>query len=361
MKKLASIVMAAIMAVSMAGCATSTAKPASSAAAPAAAPAAPAAPAAEANGTTYAKRTIKVSTSGNDQGIDALSAKYFGDLVNQKSGGAITVEVYPNCQLAGGDMSKLIELLVAGGNYEMMVGSGSVLGNVDEQFLTHTIPFLFGSYDEAASYLDGTGGEYYAKMMADKGMVYMAGEYNGLRQLTTKDKVVTKPEDLKAMRIRVPSGEVYMKTLTDMGADPVAMNWSEVFTALQQGTLDGHENGYQTINSANIQEVQKCMTEWNWSFDGYWFVANQKDWNKLDADTQELLMECSKEAALWGRNYLVEQEKEIKEKFKSEYGVTITELSDDQLQAFKAAARPAQEYFIDKFGEEVCAAWGLKK
>lgn len=357
MKKLASVAMAAVMAVSMAGCVSSA--PASSAAPAASAPAA-SAPAAEANGVSYQKRTIKVSTSGNDQGIDALAAKQFGEMVNAKSGGAITVEVYPNCQLAGGDMSKLIELLVTGGNYEMMVGSGSVLGNVDEKFLTHTIPFLFGSYDEAASYMDSTGGEYYSKLMAEKGMVYMAGEYNGLRQLTTKDKVVSKPEDLKAMRIRVPSGEVYMKTLTDMGADPVAMNWSEVFTALQQGTLDGHENGYQTINSANIQEVQKCMTEWNWSFDGYWFVANQKDWAKIDADTQALLMECAQEAALWGRNHLVEQEKEIKEKFKSEYGVTITELSADELQAFKDAARPAQEYFIEKFGAEACGAWGLK-
>ena len=308
----------------------------------------------------YAKRTIKISTSGNDQGIDALAAKHFGELVNEASGGAITVEVYPNCRLAGGDMSKLIELLIAGGNYEMMAGSGSVLGNVDAKFLTHTIPFLFESYDDAASYLDSTGGEYYAKLMAEKGMVYMAGEYNGLRQLTTGKKQITSPADLAGLRIRVPSGEVYMRTLTDMGADPVAMNWSETFTALQQGTLDGHENGYQTISSANIQEVQKYITEWNWSFDGYWFVANQKDWDKLDADTQALLMEKAQEAALWGRNKLVEDEKVIKQDFIDKYGVTITELTPEQRQAFVDAARPAQEYFIEKFGEEACAAWGLK-
>lgn len=308
----------------------------------------------------YEKRTIKISTSGQDQGIDALAAKHFGELVEEASGGQIKVEVYPNCQLAGGDMAKLIELLVVGGNYDMIVGSGSVLGNVDERFLTHTIPFLFSSYDEAASYLDGTGGEFYAEMMKEYGIVYMAGEYNGLRQLTTKDKVVTKPDDLKTMRIRVPSGEVYMKTLTEFGADPVAMNWSETFTALQQGTLDGHENGYQTIASANIQEVQKCITEWNWSFDGYWLMASQKDWDTYSEATQQLLMEKAQEAMQWGRDKLVADEVEIKKDFVENYGVTITELTADELQAFVDIARPVQEYFIEKFGADVCAAWGLE-
>ena len=252
-----------------------------------------------------------------------------------------------------------IGMLVAGGNYEMIVGSGSVLGNVDEKFLTHSIPFLFESYDEAASYMDGTGGEYYTKLMAEKGIVYMSGMYNGLRQLTTQDVVVDSPEDLSGLRIRVPSGEVYMRTLTDMGGDPVAMNWSENFTALQQGTLDGHANGYQTIYSANIQEVQNCITVWNWSFDGYWFMANQKDWDKMDPAVQELLMEKAQEAAQWGRDKLVADEKQIKEDFIAS-GITITELTPEQHQAFVDAARPAQEYFMEKFGAEACTAWGLE-
>ena len=309
----------------------------------------------------YEKRTIKISTSGQDQGIDALTAKYFGELVEKASDGKIKVRVYPNCQLAGGDMSKLIELLVVGGNYDMMIGSGSVLGNVDMRFLTHSIPFMFNSYEEAASYMDGTGGEFYANLMKEKGMVYMAGMYNGLRQLTTKDKVVTSPEDLTTMRIRVPSGEVYMKAMTAFGADPVAMNWSETFTALQQGTLDGHENGYQTIASANIQEVQKCITEWNWSFDGYWLVANQRDWDKYSEATKKLLMEKAKEAAQWSRETMITEEAQIKKDFVEKYGVKITVLTPEQRQVFIDKARPVQDYFIDKFGTDVCAAWGLKK
>lgn len=355
-KFLAATMAAALAAVTMTGCVQQTTPTQTTAAAESAAESAGAA-----DGIDYPSRTIKISTSGADQGIDALTAKHFESLVEAASGGKIQVEVYPNSQLAGGDMSKLIELLVAGGNYDIVVGSGSVLGNVDEKFLTHTIPFLFNSYDEAASYLDGTGGEYYKKLMEEKNLVYLGAEYNGLRQLTTKDKVIKKPEDLKGLRIRVPSGEVYMKTLTDMGADPVAMNWSEVFTALQQGTLDGHENGYQTIASANIQEVQKNITEWNWSFDGYWMFAGKKAWDSYDDATKKLVEDKAIESCQWGREKLVTDEEQIRKDFQEKDGVTITQLTDEEHQAFVDAAKPAQEYFIDKFGEEACGAWGLTK
>lgn len=310
------------------------------------------------DGTGYPKLKLKISTSGTDQGIDAIAANYFAGIVEEASGGNIKITVYPNCQLAGGSMPKSIELLIAGGNYEMAVFSGSVLGNIDEKLLTHSIPFIFDSYKAASEKMDGTGGEYYTKLFKEKGLVYMSGMHNGLRQLTSNTPVVT-PEDLKGLKIRVPSGEVYMKTLGMFGADPVAMNWSEVFTALQQGTIDGHENGYQTIDSANIYEVQKYMTEWSWSYDGYWLMANQKDWATFDEATQKLLMEKAQDTAIYARKLLEDTEVELKQKFINS-GVTIAELTEAQRAAFIEAARPAHEYFIKKFGAEACKAWGLE-
>lgn len=347
MKRFFALLLTCALLLTVAGCGSSS----SGAPAPDGAPAG--------DGVTYEKLKLKISTSGTDLGIDALTAKYFAELVEEASGGNIQISVYPNCQLAGGSMPKSIELLVVGGNYEMAVFSGSVLGNIDERFLTHSVPFIFDSYDAASEKMDGTGGEYYAKLMQEKGLVYMSGLHNGLRQLTNGRVDVSKPEDLKGLKIRVPSGEVYMKTLSLFGADPVAMNWSEVFTALQQGTLDGHENGYQTIDSANIYEVQKHMTEWNWSYDGYWLMANQKDWDTFSDATAALLMEKAQEAALYGRQLLEETEIELKQKFKDS-GVTITELTPEERQRFIDVARPAQEYFIEKFGEEACSAWGLQ-
>lgn len=314
----------------------------------------------ESDSGDYEKLNLKLSTSGTNLGVDAITAQYFADAVKEASDGKIKIKVYPNCQLAGGSMAKSIELLIVGGNYELAVFSGSVLGNIDARFLTHSVPFIFSSYAEASAKMDSTGGEYYTNLMKEKGLVYLAGVHNGLRQLTNNKKEIRTPEELKGLKIRVPSGEVYMKTLREFGADPIAMNWSEVFTALQQGTIDGHENGYQTIDSAKIYEVQKHMTEWNWSYDGYWLMANSKDWSKFSEKTQKLLLEKAKEAQVYGRKYLEDAEKEIKKDFVENRGVTITELTPDELAAFKKAVRPVQEYFIEKFGDEAASAWGLK-
>ena len=357
MKRTLSLVLAIALTITvLAGCGIQSSK----------APAAPAAPAASAapaqsDGIKYEKQTIKLSTAGTELGIDSLAAKYMAEQVKAASGGQITINVFPSASLAGGTMAKMIEILIAGGAYELAICSGSVLGNINEKFLIHQIPFIFKDYDHAAKVMDATGGAYYTKLMEEKGLLYMGGMYNGMRQLSNSKLSITSPDQMKNLKIRIPSGEVYMKTMQAFGADAVAMTWTEVFTALQQKTLDGQENGYQTMFSNNIHEVNKFMTEWNWSFDGYWFVANQKEFAKFDAATQKLLKEKAMEAALWGRAKLVADEVQIKKDFKEKFGVTVTELTPEQHQKFVDAAKPAQLYFIDKFGAEDCAAWGLTK
>jgi C4-dicarboxylate transporter DctM subunit len=107
------------------------------------------------------------------------------------------------------------------------------------------------------------------------------------------------------------------------------MSWSEVFTSLQQGTVDGQENSYQTIDSGKVFEVQKYLTQWNYSYDGYFFLANTEAWNKFSDATKALLQEKALEAALWGRKYLEDSEGTLKKKFK-DAGMVITELNKDE-------------------------------
>lgn len=307
----------------------------------------------------YEKLELRLSTSGSDQDTDAITARHFAELVEEASGGNIKITVFPNSQLAGGSQPKNIEMLAMGGNFELAFFSGSVLGNIDERFLTHQIPFIFEDYATVNKYHDSTGGEFYAKMLEEKGLVYLDSHHNGFRQLTNSKHEVTKPEDLKGMKIRVPNGEVYIKTLGAFGADPVAMNWSEVFTALQQGTIDGHENSFKTIDASKIYEIQDYVTEWNWSYDGYWILSNQKDWNKFSDATKELLMEKAHEAATLSRKEFEEAEGGFKDKF-IESGTKVNTLTEEQRAEFVEIARPIQEYFIEKFGADVCSAWGLE-
>lgn len=344
MKKIFSLVMALVMALSLVACGDK------------------AEPGAENTGTEspYTKIELKCTAVSTEQGIDTLAAFHLAELLDEATDGVVKLEVFPNASLAGGSMAKCAEMLSAGGTFDMVPASGSTLSNLDNKFLVHQIPFIFGSYADVDDFLDGTGTEAYANLAAEKNIFLTGGFYNGLRQLTTGSKQVTKPEDLKNMKIRIPSGEVYMKTLAEFGCDPVAMAWSEVFTALQQNALDGHENGYQMIASNNIQEVQDYILEWNWSFDGFWFCWNADTWNKLNAATQELIVEKCAEASMWARENTLNAEAEIKQEF-IDKGIVITVPTADELNAFKEIAAPAQEYFIDYYGEELCAAWGLSK
>lgn len=306
----------------------------------------------------YNKLNLKICVATGETGIDYLTAQKFADLVSEASSGVVTATVYSNSQLTGGDMSKTIDVLLAGGTYELCTASGAVLSNVEEKFLAHQLPFMFDSYQAADAYLDSTGGDYYSQLMSDKGMTMLGLFHNGIKQITNSKRELHLPTDFAGLKIRVPSGEVAMKTFQTFGADPIAMNWSEVYTALQQGTVDGHDNGYMTISSASIQEVNKYITEANWQYECYALIANTKDFNSWNEDTQKLIQEKGEEATQWGRQYLEDAELQIKEDFK-EQGVIITELTDEERQAFVDATADVRAYFVNKYGEQACAAWGM--
>ena len=177
-----------------------------------------------ADAATYPKLKLRLGTSGTEQGVDAITANHFAKLVKEASGGNISITVFPNSQLAGGSMAKNVEMLITGGVFQLGVFSGSVLGNVDGRLFTHMLPFIFDSYASASKMMDTTGGAYYAKLLDEKGIVYMSGLHNGLRKITNKSLDISEPSQLKGLKIRVPSGEVQMRTGAACGADPVAMN-----------------------------------------------------------------------------------------------------------------------------------------
>lgn len=308
--------------------------------------------------SVYDDLNLKLTTAGTELSVETTSARKFAELVEEASDGKIKIEVFSGSQLAGGSQEKTIDLLMQGGSFELAAISGSVLVNIGEEFQTHMIPFAFESYDEAAKYLDGTGGEYYSKLMAEKGLVAMGIMHTGLRHFTNDKREIRTPDDFKNLKIRVPAGELFMETFRTLGADPVALGWGEVYTALQQGTVDGQENGYQSIRAAGLQDVQNYITEISWGYNAYWFVANSNDWNSWNTATQDLLMEKSIEAAKWGRNSTIEDEKQIKQDFLDK-GITITELTKEERQVFIDKVQPLRDYFIDKFGDEAARAWGL--
>ena len=303
----------------------------------------------------YQTIELTMAVNGTDNQIDARVGDYFAQLVSERSGGNVTVAVFPNDQLANGNASRGIEM-IASGSIDLAAYATCTLAVIDEKLPVATIPWIFDDYAQAREVIDTTGGEYYAQRLAMKGMTYLGSFHNGFRQITNSKHEVTDPSDMENLKIRVPGSVVYMGFFRALGADPTSMNWSEVFTAIQQGTIDGQENGVSITSTSKMQEVY--LTMWNYSYENDLFVANTEIWESLEPQTQELLQACAAEACEWGRDVLEEEETEILKEFEAA-GMTITYLTEEEQAAFDEAIAPFRAEMEAYFGPEACAAFGI--
>lgn len=307
----------------------------------------------------YQKIELTMAVNGTDTQMDSRVANYFADLVAERSGGNVTVVVFPNDQLAGGNASKGIEM-IAMGSVDLAAYATCTLAVIDKQLPVATLPWSFSSYQEAREVIDETGGAYYAERLEPKGLTYLGSFHNGFRQITNSKHPIEKPEDLKNLKIRVPGSEIYMGFFRTLGADPTSMNWSEVFTAIQQGTIDGQENGVSVTSSAKMAEIQDYLTMWNYSYENNLFIANTLIWDALEPQTRELLQSCALEACEWGRDTLEAEEEQLLEDFAAK-GMTITYLTEEQSAAFAEAIAGWKNGMIDQFGEYACGCFGITK
>ena len=311
----------------------------------------------EESSSDYQKVRLVMTANGTATGIESLTAKRFAQLVAEESGGNVQIEFYPNDELTGGNTNEAVKSLTEGavdlGSY--VSGTMSML---DPRLEVASIPWLFSSYQEARRIIDESGGDYYSKVLAEHGLIYLASTHNGMRQLTNNRNPVRTLEDLKGMRIRVLGGEVYRLFFSALGAEPVPLGWSELNIAIRQNYIDGQENGFSLMRSGRLDENQKYMTVWNYLYENYLFVASRKNFEKLEPKTQTLIREKIREACEWSRNYLEEDEQKLRQQFAND-GMEIIDLSPEELELFKQKVRPLREKLKKKYGAEACAAFHI--
>ncbi len=310
-------------------------------------------------GNGYQTIDLSMAVNGTNTQIDARVANYFAELVQEKSGGSVTISVFPNDELAGGNASRGIEMIASGG-VDLAAYATCTMAVIDEKLPVATIPWSFADYTEARNTIDETGGAYYAERLAQKGMTFLGSFHNGFRQISNSKREIHLPEDLKNLKIRVPGSVVYMGFFNALGADPTSMNWSEVFTAIQQGTIDGQENGVSITSSSKMYEVQDYLTMWNYSYENDLFIANTTTWESLNEKTRQLLQDCVTQACTWGRDTLEAEEQDTLKMFE-EKGMTITQLTDEERAAFAEAIADWKQSMFAYFGEDACKAFGMMK
>lgn len=295
---------------------------------------------------------IRMTYTQQPESISDLTSKEFQRLVAEKSGGKIKVEIYQNCGLSGGDLTKAIELVQAG-NIDIHACAPANIANYNPKFYAFWLPFLFDTSEDLINFCSNEKSRGEVEKWCNNLQMSMLGINNaGSRQISSNMEIRT-PEDLKGMNIRVPGANVFIDLYRNyFKANPTAMDFSEVYTALQQKTIDGQENPMGVFDSSKFAEVQQYVTLWDGVRDTNIWVISQKTLNKLSDENQEIIRSCASEALQWGNDYLAENEEKIIDKLEKN-GTIFIRLTPEEKDAFKAACVGMYDDYAKIIGQDV--------
>src|SRR5699024_9427769 len=232
-----------------------------------------------------AERTGEMTVTTSESSTWFIAAEKLADDIEEATDGRITIDVFSDEQLSGGDSGKTVELL-SKGNIDLTFNSTIIYSALDDRFGVASAPFLFEDLEDADEVFNGVGGEMLEEILSEKGVNALGYGENGLRHITTSKHPIEGPGDLQGLKIRVPGITMYTYLFKEFGSDPSTMTFSEVFTALQQGTIDGQENPIDVISSSKLNEVQDYITIWTYSYDPLVLGINNELFESLSEEDQ---------------------------------------------------------------------------
>ena len=241
-----------------------------------------------------------------------------------------------------------IEALQVGTLDLTMTSTGPVPNFVPEVAILD-IPFLFRDYAHARAVLDGPIGQDMLQKFPAKGIVALAWGENGFRHMTNNKRQVILPDDLKGLKMRTMENPVHMQAYKAFGIIPTPMAFTEVFTALQQGTVDGQENPLSVISAAKFDQVQKYMTLTGHVYSPALILMSKTVWDKLSAADKQAFLDAAKEAVKANRARIDDDERKAVADLRSK-GMVIVENVDKA--KFQVILVPTFADFGKKFGQE---------
>lgn len=301
------------------------------------------------------KVTLKMSVTTSDTSSWTLGANKFAELVKERTNGNVEIKVYPNEQLAGGSQGKGIEMLMSGAA-DFSYHSNIIYSIADEKFGVISMPWLIPDTATADEKLNGAGGEAINKLLLEKGIVGLGFGENGFRQITNNKRPIVAPEDMTGLKLRIPGIKMFISLYKALGADPISMNFGEVFTALQQKTIDGQENPTDVINSSKINEVQKYMTVWNYSYDSIILGMNKARFDSFDKATQDILIQAGKEACEYQKGINRELSAQQTADFAAK-GMEVTVLTPEQMKPFAEKVQSVYAEYEPIMGKDLIDAF----
>ncbi|BBH33207.1 MULTISPECIES: TRAP transporter substrate-binding protein [Pseudomonas] len=286
------------------------------------------------------ERTLRFAFQNVKEHPQGQGAQKFADLLGEKSGGKIKVRLFPGGTL-GGDVQTVSAL--QGGTLDITVLNSGILAAQAPDYAMLDFPFLFNNVEEAHAVIDGPVGQKLAAQLDSKGLVGLGYWDLGFRNLTNSKHPVTRLEDMQGLKIRVIQSPIYLETFSALGANPVPMAFPEVYTGLEQHTIDGQENPFTVIEGNKFYEVQKYLSVTGHIFNPQSLIISQKTWSRLNDDEKAMIRAAAAEAQTFQREVTAASMDKAKATLAA--AMTVNEISPAEKDRLRERVKPV----VDKF------------
>lgn len=297
-------------------------------------------------GGVQAQTVLKIGYATTLASHYGVGTTVFCDEMEKGTQGRYTCQQFPNAALGGErEMIESVQL----GTLDLVNTSTGPLGNFVPETRIVDIPFLFRDYDHARKVMDGEIGQDLLKKMTEKGLIGLAWTENGFRHMTNNVRPIVKATDAQGLKMRTMENRVHMAGYETFGILPTPMAFPELFTALQQGTVDGQENPIPVILASNFSQVQKHLSLTNHVYSPAIIILSPAVWTTLSDADKAAFTAAAQAASVAQRNKVNEDETNGIAILRND-GMTVVEQVDGQ--TFRDAVAPAYAEFATEFGAD---------
>lgn len=295
-----------------------------------------------------AETTLRFGYEAPRSDTQHIAAKKFNDLLKEKTKGELKLRLFPDSTL--GNAQTMISA-VRGGTIDLEMSGSPNFSGLEPKLNVIDIPFIFKDREHAYAVLDGEIGQSLLKDLEAQGLKGLAFWEVGFRSFTNSKHPVKTPDDIKGLKVRTNQNPMYIQAFSLLGANPVPMPLSELYTALETKAVDAQEHPVGIFWSAKLYEVQKHLSLTNHGYTPLIVVMNKAKFDALSPELQKAMLESAQEAGKYQRQLNLENEKGILEKLQKA-GIQIIEKVDNQ--SFKAVIEAdVRKAFIEKNGDEL--------
>lgn len=296
-------------------------------------------------------KTIKFATQNPKGHPIVMGMEKFAEVVTAKSGGTLKVNLFPGGTL-GSDQANVSA--IQGGTLEMASMNSGILAAQVKEFAIYDFPFMFGSNAEVEAIVDGPFGKKLHDKLKDKGMVGLSYFELGFRNITNSKRPINKVEDLAGLKLRVIPNPINVDWVKALDANPTPLPFPEVYAALEQKAIDGHENAIAVISANKIYEVQKHLVLSNHQYNPQSVLISKKFWDGLTPAQQKIIADAATEATKFQREQARAQVAVALDNMKKA-GMQVTELPKAELDKMRDKMRPVTAKHAVTVGQEVVA------